>query len=98
MALRHPLGGGDAGSGEHWIDVNRSTQTVTLYEANVAVAAYWAAMATANGLMSALGVTDPREWELSDWVSDVVPHLAYGAVTAGSLELALRRSDTARND
>jgi len=32
--------------------------------------------------MTALGLTDPREWSASDWASDVVPHLAYGAVAA----------------
>jgi hypothetical protein len=29
---------------ERWVDVNRSTQTVTLYEGNVAIASYWAAL------------------------------------------------------
>ena len=29
---------------ERWVDVNRTSQTVTLYEGDVAVAAYWAAM------------------------------------------------------
>jgi len=32
-----------------------------------------------------LGVTDPRTWSRADWVSDIVPHLAYGAVTASVL-------------
>ena len=35
---------GPADSAERWIDVNRTTQMVTLYEGGVAVAAYWAAM------------------------------------------------------
>jgi hypothetical protein len=43
------------------------------------------ALVGTNGPMTALGITDPRTWTLSDWVSDVVPHLAYGAVTAGVL-------------
>jgi uncharacterized protein YraI len=30
--------------GERWVDVDRSTQTVTLYEGGVAVASYWGAM------------------------------------------------------
>jgi hypothetical protein len=38
-----------------------------------------------NGPMTALGVTDPRTWPLDSWVSDLVPHLGYGAVTAGVL-------------
>ena len=32
------------GSAERWVDVDRTTQMVTLYEGDVAVAAYWAAM------------------------------------------------------
>ena len=41
-----------------------------------------AALAGSNGPMTALGVTDPRTWSTTDWVSDVVPHVAYGVVTA----------------
>ncbi|MCA1835324.1 MAG: hypothetical protein LC721_02865 [Actinobacteria bacterium] len=44
-----------------------------------------AAMAGSNTPMTALGVTDPRTWDATSWVSDVVPHLAYGAVTAAAL-------------
>jgi hypothetical protein len=40
-----------------------------------------AALVGANGPMIALGITDPRAWTAADWVSDVVPHLAYGLVT-----------------
>jgi hypothetical protein len=43
------------------------------------------ALLGSNGPMTALGVTDPRTWPASAWVSDVVPHLAYGAVAAGVL-------------
>jgi hypothetical protein len=35
---------GLADSVERWVDVNRTTQMVTLYEGDVVVAAYWAAM------------------------------------------------------
>ena len=45
------------------------------------------AMLASNGGMVALGVTDPRTWRASDWVADVVPHLAYGAVTAAVLSI-----------
>jgi hypothetical protein len=41
-----------------------------------------AAVAGANGPMTALGITDPRSWDAASWISDVVPHLAYGIVTA----------------
>jgi hypothetical protein len=44
-----------------------------------------AAMVVTNGPMALLGVTDPREWNKSDWLSDAVPHLAYGLATAGTL-------------
>lgn len=35
-----------------------------------------------TGPMAALGITDPRSWPPSSWASDLVPHLAYGLVTA----------------
>src|ERR1700733_4307404 len=35
-----------------------------------------------NGPMTVLGVTDPLTWSLVDWVSDLIPHLGYGVVTA----------------
>jgi hypothetical protein len=40
------------------------------------------ALAGSNGPMTVLGVTDPRTWPASSWVADIVPHLAYGVVTA----------------
>ncbi len=40
------------------------------------------ALVGANGPMTALGITDPRTWSSSDWAADIVPHVAYGAVTA----------------
>ncbi len=45
-----------------------------------------AAMAASDVPATALGVTDPKEWSLSSWASDVVPHLAYGLVTAASYD------------
>lgn len=39
-----------------------------------------------NGPMTVLGVTDPRTWPASSWIADIVPHLAYGAVTAAVLD------------
>lgn len=38
------------------------------------------AMVAGNGPMTVLGVTDPRTWSATSWLSDIVPHLAYGAV------------------
>ncbi|MET7519982.1 hypothetical protein ABZS88_42795 [Streptomyces sp. NPDC005480] len=34
-----------------------------------------------NGPMTVLRVTDPRTWSRSDWVADIVPHVAYALVT-----------------
>jgi hypothetical protein len=39
-----------------------------------------------NGPMTALGITDPRTWSRVDWLSDLVPHLAYGAVVEATLD------------
>ena len=39
-----------------------------------------------NGPMTVLGVTDPRTWSATDWVSDVVPHLAYAAVVKTTMD------------
>lgn len=44
------------------------------------------AILMSNGPMTALGITDPREWSATDWVADLVPHLAYGLVTAATVE------------
>jgi uncharacterized membrane protein YfcA len=43
-------------------------------------------MAAANGPMVVLGITDPRSWSAVDWISDVVPHLAYGAVVKTTMD------------
>ncbi|GAA3129859.1 MULTISPECIES: hypothetical protein [Nonomuraea] len=45
------------------------------------------AMVGSNGPMTALGITDPREWSASSWASDVVPHLAYGVTAYSAYEL-----------
>lgn len=57
------------------------------------VAATALAMVAGNGPMMLTGVTDPRRWRASDWLSDVVPHATFGAVTA----LVLRRLERAAN-
>ncbi|MEN3308398.1 MAG: hypothetical protein V7603_4600 [Micromonosporaceae bacterium] len=44
-----------------------------------------AAMAATDGAMAGLGVSDPRTWPASAWLSDAVPHLAYGAATSATL-------------
>ena len=49
------------------------------------------AMAASDVSLVRLGLTDPREWGAAGWLSDVVPHLAYGAVTAATLRALDRR-------
>jgi len=49
------------------------------------IAATLGALVGTNAPMTMLGVTDPRTWPLNAWVSDVVPHIGYGAVTAAVL-------------
>lgn len=46
------------------------------------LAATLLALVGSNGPMTVLGVTDPRTWPLSSWMTDLVPHLAYGVVAA----------------
>lgn len=43
-------------------------------------------LVAANGPMTALGITDPRTWSATDWASDMVPHLAYGAVVKTTMD------------
>jgi hypothetical protein len=50
------------------------------------VAATLGALLGSNGPMTVLGVTDPRTWPASSWAADIIPHAAYGAVTAVVLE------------
>jgi hypothetical protein len=40
-----------------------------------------AAMAATDIGMYRLGVTDPKSWDASSWLSDALPHLAYGVAT-----------------
>lgn len=46
------------------------------------------AMLGGNVPMAVLGISDPRSWSAADWLSDVLPHLAYGVVTAVTYDLA----------
>lgn len=46
-----------------------------------------AAVAGSDVPSAALGVTNPAQWGVNSWVSDLVPHLAYGFVTAAAYEL-----------
>jgi hypothetical protein len=44
------------------------------------------AMAASDAPMTAAGLTDLRTWSVQDWLSDLIPHLAYGAVTGLTYE------------
>jgi hypothetical protein len=54
------------------------------------VGAAIAANVGTTGPMVLLGVTDPRTWPASSWLSDFLPHLAYGLATARAFELMWR--------
>jgi drug/metabolite transporter (DMT)-like permease len=45
------------------------------------------AMLLSDSIATAVGATDPTEWGVEGWLSDIVPHAAYGVVTAATLEL-----------
>jgi hypothetical protein len=51
-----------------------------------------AAMAASDLPATALGVTDPRTWGAAGWVSDLLPHLAYGLATATVYEALADRT------
>ena len=44
-----------------------------------------AAMALSDVPLHLLGISDARTWTTKDWVSDVVPHLVFGAVTTAAI-------------
>jgi hypothetical protein len=44
-----------------------------------------AAMVATDAGMARLGISDPREWDAASWLSDAVPHLAFGVVTYATL-------------
>lgn len=45
-----------------------------------------AAMAAADVPMVRFGLTDPKTWGVEGWIGDIVPHAAYGLVTAWAYE------------
>ncbi|MCW2900186.1 MAG: hypothetical protein JWO67_2451 [Streptosporangiaceae bacterium] len=47
-----------------------------------------AAMAASDVPLVLFGLSDPRTWGVSGWASDIVPHLAYGAATVWTFDLA----------
>jgi uncharacterized membrane protein len=53
-----------------------------------------AAMLATDLTTAALGVSDPRTWDATSWLSDIVPHLAFGAVVYAALAEPLNGSAT----
>lgn len=45
-----------------------------------------AATASSDVPIALTGVSDPRTWSRSAWLTDLVPHLAYGLTTAATFE------------
>lgn len=45
-------------------------------------AAFGLAMLAGNAPMTAMRITDPRSWDATSWMADLVPHVAYAAVAA----------------
>jgi xanthosine utilization system XapX-like protein len=48
------------------------------------------AMAASDVPLVSLGVTNPKTWGLSGWLSDAIPHLIYGIVTVATYEAITR--------
>lgn len=46
-----------------------------------------AAMAVGDAPIVLTGASDPRTWSPGAWLSDIVPHVVYGLVTAAALEI-----------
>jgi len=57
----------------------------------VGVALGLLAMAASDLPIAAIGASDPRTWTAVDWASDLIPHLVYGLVTAGTYEAIAAR-------
>ncbi|MEV6181078.1 hypothetical protein [Streptomyces sp. NPDC052015] len=44
------------------------------------------ALTATNAPIVLLGISDPRTWTTSDWVSDIIPHVLYAVVTIRVLD------------
>src|SRR4051794_2206631 len=85
-----PLMGSLAGTaGGVVINVLRDTLSARRFGATAGIS-LGVGMLVGNAPMTLLGITNPRDWSAADWAADVVPHLAYAAVTAGVLVAANR--------
>lgn len=57
-----------------------------------------AAMAASDVPLAVSGVSNPREWSRTDWLSDLIPHLSYGLVAAGVFEALAANDGNASSD
>lgn len=46
--------------------------------------------ASGDATMVVLGVTDPGQWGANAWLSDLIPHLAYGLITTADYAAFVR--------
>jgi hypothetical protein len=44
------------------------------------------AMTAADASYAVTGASDPKTWTVTDWISDLVPHIIYGLVTVATYE------------
>ncbi|MBV8695333.1 MAG: hypothetical protein JO125_02415 [Chloroflexi bacterium] len=51
-----------------------------------------AAMAASDVPTVVLGVSNPTKWGVSDWASDLIPHLIYGVVTVAAYNTFAKRT------
>jgi hypothetical protein len=49
-----------------------------------------AAMTAADATYAVTGASDPKTWTITDWVSDLVPHVIYGLITVATYETIRR--------
>jgi hypothetical protein len=52
-----------------------------------------AAMAASDVPLVSLGISNPKTWGLSGWLSDLIPHLIYGFVTVSAYEALFNNQD-----
>ena len=51
---------------------------------------YWNSACVADASYAVTGASDPKTWTITDWISDLVPHVIYGLVTVGTYESIAR--------
>ncbi len=90
-----PLAGIAAGVGVGTVAGLLRPLVVRLPASVAAILLGGAAMAGSDGPLAAVGLTDPRSWSAREWLTDLAPHLAYGAVTVAALHMASPRKAAA---